>query len=183
MKSCLQKAASPMKVYDITPIVQIDNYNILRSHFRQKSCVVVLLRRTYKTACRFDYFHLSCDHLVFHNGTVMQMKQTFCESYPKAACRMLSKFLQDSEFWNCRICEQAPGEDAVEAYHCIQCGNLLCYDCLKQMLFVKAHWQAGSSIPIACPVCRNPQAFICNMNEVGPQREIQVDVYGLSPTI
>ena len=153
MKLCLEQAAPSITVYDITPIVHMDNYNIIRAHFREKSGVVLLLRRTYDTACIFDYFHLNCDHLVFYNGSVMQMKHNFCETHPKAARQTLG----------------------------LQCGNLLCFTCLKHMLFVKAPWQVGSRVPIACPMCRNPQAFVCNMNEVGSQRGIQVDVYGLSP--
>ena len=177
MKSCLEQAAPSKKVYDITPIVDMANYNTLRAHFREKSGAVVLLCRTSRTACIFDYFNLNTDHLVFHDGGLIQMQHGFCEKHPRAARQTLSKYLQDAEFWNCKICDQ---QDAVDAYHCLQCGNLLCHACLKHMLFTKAPWRDGSRVPIACPMCRNPQAFVCNMKEVGSARRIEVDVHGLS---
>ena len=189
MKSCLVQASPSKKVYDITPIVHMNNYNALRAHFRENMGAVVLLCRTHRTACIFEYFNLTSNHLVFHNGSMMQMKHAFCERHPRAARQTLSKYLQDADFWNCRICEQSAKEDALssgsdtanlEAHHWLQCGNLLCYPCLRHMLFAKAPWQHGNKVPIPCPMCRNPWAFVCSMTEAGSERRIHVDVYGLS---
>ena len=180
MKSCLEQAALPKRVHDITLIVHMDNYNALRSHFREKSGAVGLLCRTNNTACIFEYFELSSDYLVFHGGSLVQMKHNFCERHPRAARQTLSNHLQDGEFWNCKICGREAKEDALEACHCLQCGNLLCYTCLKHMLSVKVPWRDGCRVPIACPMCRDPQAFICHTNEVGSEKRKQVDVYGLS---
>ena len=115
MKSCLEQAAPSNNVYDITLIVHMNNYNILRAHFGEKAGAVVLICRTYRTARIFDYFKLSSDYLVFHSRSVVQMKHDFCEKHPRAACQTLSKYLQDAEFWNCKICGREAKGDAHEA--------------------------------------------------------------------